>query len=148
MFLKPLDFFQGHRAFEPSLLGIRRLQREIDHLWRAERSTNAVFPRVRIAGNEEGVQLEAFLPGVDTTNLEITLNGERLTLKGKRELPAAEGKTLVREEFFSGDFERSFQLPFRVEEADVKATYKAGVLSLSLPKAAAEKPRKIEIAVK
>jgi HSP20 family protein len=96
--------------------------------------------------NEDGAVLTAELPGMNPDDLEISVVNETLTLSGNRvgdEVP--ENVKYHRQERRSGQFTRTFQLPFTVEVEQVEAVFKNGVLHLSLPRAESEKPRKIAV---
>jgi HSP20 family protein len=78
--------------------------------------------------------------------LDIAVVENTLTLSGER-TPAelAEGEVYHRRERGSGKFTRSFQLPFNVEANNVQAVYEKGVLRITLPRAEADKPRRITV---
>jgi len=88
----------------------------------------------------------AELPGVDPNNLDISVINETLTLRGSRKPPELkEGETFHRRERLFGEFTRTLQLPFRVDSNAVEAHVKNGVLIVKLPRAEADKPRKVAI---
>ena len=126
---------------------LHRLQGDLSRIYRdfAGRSESH-FPPVRVWTGEEGARLAALVPGFDKEQIDISITGDTLTLKGSREsaLPA-EGETWHRRERGAHSFTRTFQLPFNIEAAQVKASFKDGVLQINLPRLAADKPRKIEI---
>ncbi len=96
------------------------------------------YPRVNAWENDSGLVLEAELPGVDPAQIEVSVEGAELRLKGAR--PASAGGEQA------GDkFERSFELPFAVDPAAVKAVHRLGILTLTLPKAASAQKRTIAI---
>lgn len=82
-------------------------------------------PRVDIRETDEEYRVTAELPGLEEKDFEVTLDGDILTIKG-------EGSTHV--EASRGSFCRSFQLPIEVDPDAVKAAYKNGVLTVTLPK--------------
>jgi len=92
------------------------------------------------------VGIDAEMPGVDPQAVEISVVGDELSLHGKvnAQEPAA-GETVLRRERPAGEFERTLQLPFRANTAAVKATFKNGILRISIPRSEEEKPRKIAI---
>jgi HSP20 family protein len=94
----------------------------------------------------DGATVTAELPGVDPAEIDISVQDDTLTVRGSRapdEVP--EGGTYHRRERGSGSFTRSFQLPFGVDAGQVKASYQKGVLQIHLPRAEADKPKKIAI---
>jgi HSP20 family protein len=88
----------------------------------------------------------AELSGVSLDDIEISVEDDTLTLRGNRQ-PAelGEGVTYHRRERRYGSFLRSFRLPFRVDAEKVDAIFRNGVLSISLPRAEEDKPRRIAI---
>jgi HSP20 family protein len=109
-------------------------------------ATTSEFPPVNISTNSEEAVLAAEVPGVDPDKLEITVQGDVVTLKGRRELPESKAdESCLRQERFGGEFTRSFNLPFTVDRERVAARYEKGVLCLTLPRREEEKPRKISV---
>ena len=89
------------------------------------------------------------LPGVAKDSVDIAMEGRSITISGERKAPeTAEGDSWHRRERWYGKFEKSFTLPFNVEQDKVKAEFRDGVLKVTLPKAEAEKPMKIAISAK
>ncbi len=100
-------------------------------------------PAVDIFETEENLTLVADMPGVDKEHLEINLERGLLTLKGSVER-TGRGEGLFRE-FSLASYYRQFQLPDVVDTEKTSAEFKNGVLTLTMPKSAAAKPRRIEI---
>jgi len=94
------------------------------------------WPTIRAEVKEDGVKLRALVPGYSTEDLEVTVRGEVLLLRGKRKAEAAHEVH---------EFERSLRLPFAVEADKVRAVAKDGVLEVELPRAAADAPRRITV---
>lgn len=127
-----------------------RIQREMNRMFR---STEGVqlhpapnFPAMNIWANENGQLITAEIPGVEPDELEISVTGEILTLSGLRK-PEMIGDetTWHRRERGYGRFKRSIQLPYPVQSDKIEASFKNGVLNISLPRAEQDKPRKIVI---
>ena len=96
--------------------------------------------------NQDGVVVTAELPGINPEDLDISVQNENLTLRGSRTPDEVEeGVTYHRRERSSGSFVRSLQLPFNVDSDQVEASYAKGVLRITLPRADADKPKKIAI---
>jgi HSP20 family protein len=96
--------------------------------------------------NQDGAIVTAELPGVASEDIDISVQGDTLTLRGCCQGGALEeGAVYHRRERGRGDFTRSIQLPFQVAGDQVEATFAKGVLSISLPRAEADKPTKITI---
>jgi HSP20 family protein len=88
----------------------------------------------------------AELPGVTVEDINISVTGDTLTLTGTRQrAEMAEGNTYHRQERGYGQFSRSLQLPFRIDANGVEATFRNGVLSITLPRAEEDKPKKINV---
>lgn len=107
---------------------------------------SAAWPRVDLVDTGETLQLTAELPGVDEGNVDVALDGARLTLKGeKRAESRGEKDGWYRAERSYGAFERTLELPCEIDEAKVAARLANGVLTVTLPKAARALPRKIDV---
>jgi len=124
-----------------------RFQQEMNRLLSTSRSRLApTFPAMNVWTNRDGAVLTAELPGVDPEAIEISVVGETLTLTGSRQPEQLqENDRYHRRERGYGNFTRTFQLPFPVEADQVEATFNKGVLYISLPRAEADKPKKINV---
>jgi len=87
------------------------------------------------------------LPGMRKEDIDISLHDGMLTIAGERQSSSGEGENAERTERFSGKFRRSVSLPTRVDAGKVSATYKDGILTVTLPKAEEAKPKKVEVSV-
>ncbi len=85
------------------------------------------------------------LPGMRKEDIEISLHDGMLTISGERKDESTEGEKDGRSERFVGQFRRSISLPTRVDADKVNASYKDGILTVTLPKAEEAKPRQIQI---
>lgn len=105
-------------------------------------------PSVDIAESQDGFVITMDLPGVNQSEVKVSLLGEVLTLKGERKQPAPEqGLAQHRAERRYGTFERSFSLGVAVRADQVKASMRDGVLEIRVPKAEEAKVREIEVQV-
>jgi HSP20 family protein len=127
-----------------------RLQREMNRLfdnYSGERRRVAPgYPAMNVWNGTDSAVITAELPGVDPDSVDISIVGETLTLSGERqpeEMP--EGARYHRQERGYGRFTRAFQLPFLVDANNVEARFEKGVLQISLPRAEADKPKKITV---
>lgn len=107
--------------------------------------TGRSFPAVNVWEDGENFFVEAEVPGLKSENLEITVVGDELTLKGERASEERSEATYHRQERGIGSFSRAIKLPNEVNAERVEAALKDGVLLLTLPKAEAAKPRKIKV---
>lgn len=102
-----------------------------------------VTPPVDIYENGDGLVVMADLPGVPKENLDVRVENNLLTLKGKPS-HLAPGEPVYKE-YELASFFRQFELNEKVDQARISAELQHGVLTLRLPKAAEAKPRKIEV---
>lgn len=101
-------------------------------------------PVVDIYETEEGLVLLADLPGIEKDGLTIEVDQGLLTIEGRR--TAAHAKQEGRNEFALRNFHRQFRLPDTIDSAASSAVLKNGLLTLKLPRIAAAKPKRIEVA--
>ena len=87
------------------------------------------------------------LPGMRKEEIEISLQEGMLTISGERKAETGENDKASRTERFVGKFRRSISLPTRVDATKVNATYKDGILTVTLPKAEEVKPKQIQVNV-
>lgn len=124
-----------------------RMQREISSVFTLPRARRvAAFPPLNIHSGDDDVIITSEIPGIDPADVDLSVTGDTLTIKGTRKpLEVKEGETWHRRERGSGDFFRTVQLPYNVEAGKVQAEYVNGVLKIVLPRAEADKPRKISV---
>jgi len=110
-------------------------------------ATEAVWsPLVDVHETKEGLLLQVELPGVKQEDIQVSMVGDTLTLKGERKR-----ETEVKEDSYHriersyGTFQRSIVLPSVVDPNRVKATYREGVLEIQLPKKEEAKPKEIKV---
>ena len=109
-------------------------------------STRRWAPAVDIRETDEALSLVAELPGLKREDVTITLENSVLTISGERKFEKdTKEENYHRIERSYGSFARSFTLPNNVKPEQVQATFKDGVLTITLPKVEEAKPRKIEI---
>jgi HSP20 family protein len=104
-------------------------------------------PRVDVTENDKEVRITAELPGVEEKDVEVSLSGDAITIKGeKREEKEEKGEEQYRLERSYGAFRRTFSLPCEVDAAKASASFNKVVLSITLPKTAqAAKSKKIAV---
>ena len=127
-----------------------RMRRQMNRMFRtaagAALSTPEGYPAINMWLDGDNVILTAELPGVSSDELDISIEGNTLTLSGERhpeELP--EGATYHRRECGYGKFTRVVKLPYQIEADNVKASLVEGILTIELERAEADKPRKIKV---
>jgi len=101
-------------------------------------------PQVNIAETKDGYILEAEMPGVNKDGLEVLLEGNELTIVGRRGQPHGEAQAVYRESY-DYNFRRTFELDPAIDHGRISARMENGVLFLELPKAEKLKPRKIAV---
>ena len=133
------------------------LQNEIDRVFdrffpsrdQNEESTSsqAVWrPRMDLIETEDAYRLHLDMPGMSTDDLKISYQDNELVVSGERESSRTnENEEFVRVERSFGHFRRAFTLPRTVDADNISATYDNGVLTVTVPKTEAVKPRQIEI---
>jgi HSP20 family protein len=109
-------------------------------------SSPTTFPPMNLWEDDDKLYVEAELPGLEMKDLEIYVNaGNQLTVKGERQEPKFESGAWHRRERGCGSFARTLELPTHVDAEKVEAEFKNGVLTVTLPKAAESRPRRIEV---
>lgn len=158
----------ANESWLPSLFGtgrneadpFRSLRKEMDALFndwaggfKAGLPAEARFsPSLDVSETEKEIRIVAELPGVDQKDVEVTLVGDVLTIKGekkseKEEKKDEKGRTWHRVERSFGAFQRSMRMPGDIDPAKVAADFRDGVLTVTLPKPAElqQQTKKIEI---
>ncbi|MHB2149824.1 Hsp20/alpha crystallin family protein [Calditrichota bacterium LG25] len=125
-----------------------RIHDEMNRLFRDTFSRVAVrrYPAINMWVKDDQAIVTAELPGFDPDKLEITVLNDELHIKGERKLPEPEKDvTFHRKEIDVESFQRTISLPYAVENDKVEANFEKGVLTIVLPRAEADKPRKIQV---
>jgi len=129
----------------------RELQREMGRLFESLepfRSARQVqnYPPLNLYDAGDRYLLSAQLPGMTPTDIDLTITGETLTLRGERKRPeGVKDDSYRRQERPMGRWARTITLPDRVDSAEVGASFSDGILTVSLPKAEDAKPRHITV---
>lgn len=103
------------------------------------------FPAFNVWSNEDGAMVTSELPGVSMSDLDITVQGKSISVKGSRKADIDEQARYLRRERPEGEFTRSIDLPYMIDASKVEAKMANGVLEISLPRAENDKPRKISV---
>lgn len=104
------------------------------------------WPAVDVTESRDKYTVTAELPGLDKDDIDVTLEDDVLTIRGeKKKESEAKDESYHRVECSYGTFTRSLRLPGKVDPEHIKASFKKGVLTLSIPKPEEERGRKIEI---
>ncbi len=136
---------------------LRELQRNMDNIFNASwenlpdrLSQEATWlPSLDITEDKDNILIKADLPGVKQSDIDVSVSDDILTIKGERkqEQEVKDRKTHRIERFY-GSFCSSISMPEYVDASKIAATYKDGVLEISLPKTEKAKPRQIKVEVK
>jgi len=119
---------------------------KLNPLLAAEFGAGEWAPAVDILENERGITVKAELPGIDVKDIAVIVENNVLTLKGERHVEKEAAKeNFHRMERAYGVFSRSFALPSHVDATNVKAEFKDGLLTITLPRSDAAKSRAIEV---
>lgn len=137
--------------WEP-LAEVNRLRNEMDRVFgrygdrRLSPVAARVYPPMNLWENDDNLFLEAEMPGMGPDDLEIYVTGgNQLSLKGQRKRSETPSGTWHRQERGEGNYSRMIELPCRVDSDKITAEFRHGVLTLTLPKSAEVKPRRITV---
>ncbi len=132
------------------------LQRQINRLfndaivpneWNVTQNMARV-PAAELTETEEALLLKVELPGLEAKDVDIEVTENTVSIRGERKSETkSEENGMTRTEFYYGSFERMIPLPSRVQNTDVKAEYKDGILSLNLPKKEEEKNKVVKLSL-
>jgi HSP20 family protein len=135
----------------------RGFKTQVDSLfedWFGRSMGGVLAPRVDVAEDDKSVTLTAELPGVNEKDIDVSLVGDQLTIKGEKkseheDKKDVEGQVVHRIERSYGSFQRTITVPYEIDPDQVSALFKDGVLKITLPKpadaAARKQGRKIEV---
>jgi HSP20 family protein len=134
----------------PTLGRLTDLRDEIDRLFESPLSRTSEFlgwsPAFDVYEEKDNFIVKAELPGMKKQDINVSLHDGDLIISGERKSETrSEGTEIYRAERFFGKFQRSIPLPATVAASNVKAEYKDGVLTVTLPKSEEAKPRQIEV---
>ncbi len=108
---------------------------------------NVWAPRVNVAESKNSILLEMDLPGLTDKDVKITTKEEKLNIEGERKINVDDKKEYIREEITGGKFCRSFKLPENIDNNKTDASFKNGVLSITLHKKEESKPKEVSIKI-
>jgi HSP20 family protein len=127
-------------------LGWSDFDRVFNQLWNgggtATREARAYAPRIDFSETDTEMRVAAELPGLEERDIQVSLEEGVLTIRGERNTTKNEDEKEVRHvETFRGKFERSLRLPSEVDPEGVKAVYRNGILTVTLPKLPEAQPQ-------
>jgi HSP20 family protein len=123
----------------------RRWPRLMD--WNMPSLPEINFPKVDILDHDNDVEVQAALPGVKKEDLEVTVTNQAITIRTftKEEKKEEEKGKYFRREIMHGEFQRTLSLPDNVDGDKAKASFKDGILKVTIPKTEKSKRKSIEI---
>ncbi len=142
------------RGGDPLVMLRNQINRLFDDFWSEPslaggESFGGFSPQVDVTETDKEVKVCAEIPGVETKDLDVTVENGTLTIRGEKKYEREENERgQYRVERSYGSFERSIALPTEVDEAKAKAEFKNGVLRLTLPKKPGAQSRRKKIPVK
>ena len=104
-------------------------------------------PSADVCETSDNFIVSAELPGVDEKDIDIEFADNVLTIRAERKIQEKEGQTYHRREIAGGTFSRGMKFSTPVDSAKISASYKNGILEITLPKEESLKPRKIDVSV-
>jgi HSP20 family protein len=141
------------RGFDNDLFDqLDRMRRDMDQLfggWPGSAGIRSVasgsFPPINVGASPDQVDVYVFAAGVNPKSLDISLQQNLLSIAGERKTDAPEKAEFYRRERFNGAFRRAITLPEDVDPDKVEASYRDGVLHITVQRREEVKPRQIEI---
>ena len=130
------------------------LQRQLDDLFGLRHwpssiraATRGAFPALNMGVTDQAVEIYAFAPGLDPATIDVQVDKGLLTIAGQRAAEPSQGEKVASyaEERFTGKFRRVVRLPEDADAARVEATYRHGVLKITIPKRESAKPKRVEV---
>ena len=131
----------GHSGLDALQCRMNRLMQDLNG-----GSTATWGPALDVSETENAIEIQAELPGVDPENIEITVSGNEMVIRGEKTARVEEGeRSWHRVERRHGSFERTLRLPETVDAGKIEAASNHGVLTITLPKVEEVQPRRIEV---
>lgn len=100
---------------------------------------------VNVFETENELMVVAAMPGIEAANVDITVENDKLTIRGEKRGPGQENHRYLRREWSYGPYERSIELPLDVDVDKANASYGNGIVTIALPKAESRRARRIQI---
>jgi HSP20 family protein len=132
---------------------LNTLQHQFDRLFDETLAPTTLWPRgfakvpaVEMEEKEEAIHLKLEVPGMEAKDLDVQVTEDAVYIKGERKSETkTEEKGMTKSEFYYGQFQRTIPLPARIQNSNVIAEYKDGILNLTLPKAQEDKSKVVKV---
>ena len=133
---------------------VNSLQRQLNHLFNDalnleewnDFNNQSRIPAAELTEKEDALYLKLEVPGIEAKDLDIQVMAERVAITGERKSEkTSEENGTTRSEFRYGKFQRVIPLPARIQNTDITADYKDGILNLTLPKSEEEKNKVVKV---
>lgn len=133
---------------------LNRFQSFMDHVFGTGAGSSirspsgTVFPVLNVGATPDTIEVQALAPGLDPSTLELSVDRGLLVIAGERasQIPQdLEGTSVYAQERFAGRFRRVVSLPEDADPAKVDATYREGILRVTVARRESSKPRRIEV---
>ncbi len=121
----------------------RRWPRLLD--WNFPVGLERGFPKVDILDHEKEIEVQAALPGIKKEDLDVTINNQTITIRTSTQEEKKEEGKYFRREITRGEYQRTLSLPDNVDGEHAKASFKDGILTVTIPKTEKSKRKNIEI---
>ncbi len=134
---------------------LSNLKKEMDKLWAEFFGEGKILPggegwapAVDVSETKDAVMVKAEIPGMDPKDIDVSLSGDNLIIKGeKKEEKEEKDENFYRIETKRGSFQRAIRIPVPVDKDKIEARYEKGILKIRLPKTEETKPKQIEVKV-
>lgn len=133
---------------------INAMQRQFDRLFddvlapttKQDYGSFAHVPAVELSQTDDAIQLKLEVPGMEAKDLDVQVTTDAVFIRGERKSETkTEDRGVTKSEFRYGKFQRVIPLPNRIQNTNVTAQYKDGILNLTLPKAEQEKNKVVKV---
>lgn len=147
--------YEAMLRYPNSLFGqFERLRRELDNVFGVSGLPSSIrsvapgtLPAVNVGRTPKNVEIYAFVPGLDASKIEVTLDRSVLRIAGERpsDIPDDAKVNVYTRERSAGSFVRAISLPDDVDPANLNASYRDGVLRVSIARRESEQPKRITV---
>lgn len=126
---------------------LRDVERMFEEYSPATGTRGPWVPRVDVFERENALVIRAEVPGMSADDVDVTVEDSTLVIAGARSLPEEQVTGYQRKEIFEGEFRRTLILPEGLETDQISASYRDGLLEVSIPKSPEVLPKKIQVKV-